>query len=155
MNKSVYSYNCVILLWKLCSSSRSRFPREALIRGHRPALSPSDGAIWWHLQRQRGVYGSSECKGTRLSETNMGLLVRAPLQSSLRGDGALHTKAFLHAWPFDHEPKPCPIVRVSPTQSLGCLEISGRCSCSARRCLRSSVRRGCEAVCDTSSRDCR
>lgn len=150
MNKSVYSYNCVIFLWKLCCSSRSHFDTwmqtstSFFRRDH--LVLPSEAAE---------VYGSSECKGTCLSGTNMGLLVRAPLQPSLWGDGALHTKAFLNARPFDHEPKPCPIVRGSHTQSLGCLEILGRCWCSARRCLRVSVRRGCGAVFDTSSRDSR
>lgn len=150
MNKSVYSYNCVIFLWKLCCSSRSHF--DTWLQ-----------TTTWVFRRDRlvalseaaEVYGSSKCKGTRHSGTNMGLLVRAPLQSSLRGDGARHTKPFLHARPFDHEPKPCPIVRVSHTPSLGCLEILGRCSCSARRSLRSSVRHGCGAVFDTSSRDSR
>lgn len=109
MNKSVYSYDCVIFLWKLRDGSRSPFPGEPLIRGGRPAR-------WCHLvagSEAAEVRGSSEGRGA-----SMGFLVRAPLQSSPRGGGALHTKAFLQAWPFDHEPKPPPIVRVSYAQSL-------------------------------------
>lgn len=78
MNTSVYSYNCVIFLWKLCG--RSRFPWKALIHGRRPALSSAffKRGHLVPLSETAEVYCSGECKGTRLSGTNMDLFVRAP-----------------------------------------------------------------------------
>lgn len=147
MNMSVYSYNCVIFLWKLCGGSRFRW--KALIHGRRPALSSAffKRGHLVPLSETAEVYCSGECKGTRLSGTNMDLFVRAPPSAISSGRSCTPHKglqtSFLNAWPFHHVPKPCPIVRVSHAQSLGCLEILGRRSSLAGLHLRSSVRRGC------------